>query len=102
MYNLFHIGSPNPYNHLEKKTFLFCCPIMAKSGKSHLVFHKTRLPIVTMNDYRHFATGPYSRGAYVIGCKGCLMCASIAQGLEHWSCKPGVGSSNLPGGYTII
>ena len=36
---------------------------MAKSGKSHLVFHKTCLPIVTMNDYRHFATGPYSRGA---------------------------------------
>ena len=35
---------------------------MAKSGKSHLVFHKTCLPIVTMNDYRHFATGPYSRG----------------------------------------
>ena len=24
--------------------------------------------------------------------------ASIAQWLEHWSCKPGVGSSNLPGG----
>ena len=24
--------------------------------------------------------------------------ASVAQGLEHWSCKPGVGSSNLPGG----
>ena len=23
----------------------------------------TRLPIVAMNDYRHFATGPYSRGA---------------------------------------
>ena len=22
----------------------------------------TRLPIVAMNDYRHFATGPYSRG----------------------------------------
>ena len=35
---------------------------MAKSGKSLLVFHKTRLSIVTMNDYRHFATGPYSRG----------------------------------------
>ena len=25
--------------------------------------------------------------------------ASIAQGLEHWSCKPGVVSSNLTGGY---
>ena len=25
-------------------------------------------------------------------------CASIAQGLEHWSCKPGVVSSNLTGG----
>ena len=24
--------------------------------------------------------------------------ASIAQWLEHWSCKPGVGSSILPGG----
>ncbi len=25
--------------------------------------------------------------------------ASIAQGLEHWSCKPGVVSSNLTGGF---
>ena len=25
----------------------------------------TRLPIVAMNDYRHFATGPYSRGVFV-------------------------------------
>ena len=25
--------------------------------------------------------------------------ASVAQGLEHWSCKPGVESSNLSGGY---
>ena len=25
--------------------------------------------------------------------------ASIAQWLEHWSCKPGVLSSNLSGGY---
>ena len=24
----------------------------------------TRLPIVAMNDYRHFATGPYSRGDF--------------------------------------
>ena len=27
--------------------------------------------------------------------------ASIAQGLEHWSCKPGVESSNLSGGFSI-
>ena len=29
-----------------------------------------------------------------------LLCifASVAQGLEHWSCKPGVESSNLSGG----
>ena len=31
---------------------------------------------------------------------GCAQCfASVAQGLEHWSCKPGVESSNLSGGY---
>ena len=24
---------------------------------------------------------------------------SIAQGLEHWSCKPGVASSNLAGAF---
>ena len=29
----------------------------------------------------------------------CASWASIAQGLEHWSCKPGVVSSNLTGGY---
>ena len=28
--------------------------------------------------------------------------ASIAQGLEHWSCKPGVVSSILTGGYKIL
>ena len=28
--------------------------------------------------------------------------ASIAQGLEHWSCKPGVVSSNLTGGYCTV
>ena len=28
-----------------------------------------------------------------------MTAASIAQGLEHWSCKPGVVSSNLTGGY---
>lgn len=28
-------------------------------------------------------------------------CASIAQWLEHWSCKPGVGSSILPGGIAV-
>ena len=28
-----------------------------------------------------------------------VMSASIAQWLEHWSCKPGVGSSILPGGW---
>ena len=28
--------------------------------------------------------------------------ASIAQGLEHWSCKPGVESSNLSGGKTYF
>lgn len=28
--------------------------------------------------------------------------ASIAQGLEHWSCKPGVESSNLSGGTTFF
>lgn len=27
--------------------------------------------------------------------------ASIAQGLEHWSCKPGVESSNLSGGISF-
>ena len=30
-----------------------------------------------------------------------LASASIAQWLEHWSCKPGVGSSILPGGYVL-
>ena len=28
--------------------------------------------------------------------------ASIAQWLEHWSCKPGVGSSILPGGFAYF
>ena len=28
--------------------------------------------------------------------------ASIAQGLEHWSCKPGVESSNLSGGKSFL
>ena len=28
-----------------------------------------------------------------------LRCGSIAQGLEHWSCKPGVASSNLAGAW---
>ena len=28
--------------------------------------------------------------------------AFVAQGLEHWSCKPGVVSSNLTGGLFII
>ena len=28
----------------------------------------------------------------------CISQASVAQGLEHWSCKPGVESSNLSGG----
>ena len=28
--------------------------------------------------------------------------ASIAQWLEHWSCKPGVGSSILPGGLSAL
>ena len=28
--------------------------------------------------------------------------ASIAQWLEHWSCKPGVGSSILPGGFEVF
>ena len=27
--------------------------------------------------------------------------ASVAQWLEHWSCKPGVRSSNLFGGYAV-
>ena len=27
---------------------------------------------------------------------------SIAQGLEHWSCKPGVASSNLAGAYQSL
>ena len=27
-----------------------------------------------------------------------MQAASVAQWLEHWSCKPGVGSSNLPRG----
>ena len=27
---------------------------------------------------------------------------SIAQGLEHWSCKPGVASSNLAGACLIF
>ena len=30
------------------------------------------------------------------------MYASIAQWLEHWSCKPGVVSSILTGGYSNI
>ena len=35
----------------------------------------------------------------LIGCS--LAYASIAQGLEHWSCKPGVVSSILTGGWTL-
>ena len=31
-----------------------------------------------------------------------IISASIAQGLEHWSCKPGVVSSNLTGGFFIF
>ena len=31
-----------------------------------------------------------------------IVAASIAQWLEHWSCKPGVGSSILPGGWGQI
>ena len=31
-----------------------------------------------------------------------LIEASIAQGLEHWSCKPGVVSSNVTGGYLSL
>ena len=34
------------------------------------------------------------RGFYIFN-----ISASIAQGLEHWSCKPGVVSSNLTGGF---
>ena len=26
----------------------------------------------------------------------------VAQGLEHWSCKPGLESSNLSGGFFVI
>ena len=29
-------------------------------------------------------------------------CASIAQWLEHWSCKPGVVSSILTGGFKVL
>lgn len=42
------------------------------------------------------------------GCRVNYSCAdetavvgSIAQGLEHWSCKPGVASSNLAGALTL-
>ena len=28
--------------------------------------------------------------------------ASIAQWLEHWSCKPGAGSPNLAGGFSYF
>ena len=33
-----------------------------------------------------------------VGLRDQVTWASIAQGLEHWSCKPGVESSNLSGG----
>ena len=31
-----------------------------------------------------------------------MQAASVAQWLEHWSCKPGVGSSNLPRGCELL
>ena len=31
-----------------------------------------------------------------------MLSASIAQRLEHWSCKPGVESSNLSGGFLFF
>ena len=31
-----------------------------------------------------------------------VLSASIAQRLEHWSCKPGVESSNLSGGFLFF
>ena len=34
--------------------------------------------------------------------KNALRVGSIAQGLEHWSCKPGVASSNLAGAYVCF
>ena len=34
--------------------------------------------------------------------RGKLGEGSIAQGLEHWSCKPGVASSNLAGAYLVF
>ena len=49
--------------YIYTPTFVFCCALITKSGKSYLIFPKSRLPILTMNDYRHFSTGPYSRGA---------------------------------------
>ena len=42
---------------------------------------------------------PYCIDAH--GGKTCMndaICAFVAQWLEHWSCKPGVGSSILPEG----
>ena len=30
----------------------------------------------------------------------CVDVAFVAQGLEHWSCKPGVESSNLSEGFS--
>lgn len=34
--------------------------------------------------------------------EGGRLAASIAQWLEHWSSKPGVGSSILPGGSVCV
>ena len=57
-----------------------CLDNLSKSLYERLPTRITRLPIVTMNDYRHFATGPYSRGE---------IAAWTGGGLLRWHGKSG-------------
>ena len=55
--------------------------------------NETENPVLPLARMKVTETSLYIVAMVVFDCG-----ASIAQWLEHWSCKPGVGSSILPGG----
>ena len=58
------------------------------------IFTWVKIPFNTVNLLKTPITGKIKRQRTGKG--------SIAQGLEHWSCKPGVASSNLAGAYQSL
>ena len=63
---------------------------------------ETRLDVSVKNGVRRVITSVMSLSCaqFKVFCIGWIVAvASVAQWLEHWSCKPGVESSNLSRGF---